>query len=58
MNRVVGERATRSLTLTGELVQAFAEITGDRADLIRRGMNGADIDRARLSREAPVAAFV
>lgn len=29
MNRVVGERATRSLTLTEEHVQAFAKMTGD-----------------------------
>ena len=29
MNRAVGERATRSLTLTEEHVQAFAKMTGD-----------------------------
>jgi len=39
-----------------EFVSLFAPHVG--ADLIRRGMDGADIDRARLSREAPVAAFV
>ena len=29
MNRVIGERATRSLTLTEEHVQAFAKMSGD-----------------------------
>lgn len=39
-----------------EFVSLFAPHVGP--DLIRRGINGAELDRARLSHEAPAAMFV